>query len=138
MESRDVGFGSGVLDPPKRELAIVGHANGLPFVNPAQASMSTEETHSLWNCPVCGGTIRVVERLSAPQLLLPSPPQPTGAQLEPLSASSTFARASARTQVPCLICPETLGRLYLQPPPDASLQSFAAPPRLKSRRSCSD
>src|SRR5580700_8830881 len=62
----------------------------------------------------------------------------TGAQLEPLSASSAFARASARTQVPCLICPETLGRLYLQPPPDASLQSFVAPPRLKSRRSCSD
>jgi len=28
-------------------------------------SPSTEETHSLWNCPVCGGTMRVVERLSA-------------------------------------------------------------------------
>ena len=31
---------------------------------------------SLWNCPVCGGTMRVVERLSAAQLLLRSPPQP--------------------------------------------------------------
>ena len=39
-------------------------------------SPSTEETHSLWNCPICGGTMRVVERLSAAQLLLRSPPQP--------------------------------------------------------------
>jgi hypothetical protein len=29
----------------------------------------------LWNCPVCGGTMRVVERFSAAQLLLRSPPQ---------------------------------------------------------------
>jgi hypothetical protein len=36
---------------------------------------STDRTHSLWNCPVCGGTMRVVERLSAAQLLLRSPPQ---------------------------------------------------------------
>jgi hypothetical protein len=33
-------------------------------------------THSQWNCPLCGGTMRVVERLSAAQLLLRSPPQP--------------------------------------------------------------
>jgi hypothetical protein len=39
-------------------------------------SQSTEETHSLWNCPVCGGTMHVVERLAAAQLLLRSPPQP--------------------------------------------------------------
>jgi hypothetical protein len=43
---------------------------------PSAASPSTEETLSLWNCPVCGGTMRVVERLSAAQLLLRSPPQP--------------------------------------------------------------
>ena len=40
------------------------------------ASLPTDQTHSLWNCPVCGGTMRVVERLSAAQLLLRSPPQP--------------------------------------------------------------
>jgi len=40
------------------------------------ASPSTDPIHSLWNCPVCGGTMRVVERLSAAQLLLRSPPQP--------------------------------------------------------------
>jgi hypothetical protein len=33
-------------------------------------------THSPWNCPLCGGTMRVVERLSAAQLFLRSPPQP--------------------------------------------------------------
>jgi hypothetical protein len=40
------------------------------------ASTSDEKTHSLWNCPVCGASMRVVERLSAAQLLLRSPPQP--------------------------------------------------------------
>ena len=40
------------------------------------ASCSTDQAHSLWNCPVCGGTMHVVERLSAAQLLLRSPPQP--------------------------------------------------------------
>jgi len=39
-------------------------------------SPSAEELHLLWNCPVCGGVMRVVERLSAAQLLLRSPPQP--------------------------------------------------------------
>jgi len=37
---------------------------------------STDQTHSLWNCPLCGGVMHVVERLSAAQLLLRSPPQP--------------------------------------------------------------
>ena len=40
------------------------------------ASTSTDKNHSLWNCPVCGRSMRVVERLSAAQLLLRSPPQP--------------------------------------------------------------
>jgi hypothetical protein len=30
--------------------------------------------HSLWQCPLCGGTMQVVERLSAAQLFLRSPP----------------------------------------------------------------
>ena len=30
--------------------------------------------HSLWQCPLCGGTMQLVERLSAAQLLLRSPP----------------------------------------------------------------
>jgi hypothetical protein len=40
------------------------------------ASTPTDNTHSLWNCPLCGGSMHVVERLSAAQLLLRSPPQP--------------------------------------------------------------
>ena len=42
----------------------------------SSASPSTDNTLPLWNCPACGGTMRVVERLSAAQLLLRSPPQP--------------------------------------------------------------
>jgi len=42
----------------------------------APASTSPDQPHSLWNCPVCGATMRVVEPLSAAQLLLRSPPQP--------------------------------------------------------------
>jgi len=37
---------------------------------------SPEKVHSLWNCPLCGATMHVVERLSAAQLMLRSPPQP--------------------------------------------------------------
>lgn len=47
--------------------------------NPAEISATTaspvaDHSHSLWNCPVCGGTMHVVERLSPAQLLLRSPP----------------------------------------------------------------
>ncbi len=38
------------------------------------ASPTTLPTHALWNCPLCGGTMRVVEHLSPAQLLLRSPP----------------------------------------------------------------
>jgi hypothetical protein len=38
------------------------------------ASLTTLHAHSTWNCPLCGGTMRVVERLSTAQLLLRSPP----------------------------------------------------------------
>ncbi|MGB6689058.1 MAG: transposase [Terracidiphilus sp.] len=40
------------------------------------ASPSADQNPTLWNCPVCGATMRVIERLSAVQLLLRSPPQP--------------------------------------------------------------
>jgi hypothetical protein len=45
-------------------------------IAPLATSSSPDQTHSLWSCPVCGGTMRVVERLSSAQLLLRSPPQP--------------------------------------------------------------
>jgi Putative transposase/Transposase zinc-binding domain len=42
--------------------------------------------HSLWQCPLCGGTMQVVERLSAAQLLLSASSQPVrrlNAHLQP-------------------------------------------------------
>jgi len=43
-------------------------------ISAATASSVSDHSHSLWNCPVCGGTMHVVERLSAAQLFLRSPP----------------------------------------------------------------
>ena len=40
----------------------------------AAASPATDRDHPCWNCPVCGATMHVLERLSAAQLLLRSPP----------------------------------------------------------------
>jgi rubredoxin len=48
---------------------------GAEKTTDSETSPSTNQIHSLWNCPVCGGTMRVVERLSAAQLLPRSPPQ---------------------------------------------------------------
>jgi len=39
-------------------------------------SPSMDQPHLRWNCPACGGTMHVVERLAAAQLLLRSPPKP--------------------------------------------------------------
>jgi hypothetical protein len=50
--------------------------SGSEKTAPSTAASSPNLTHSLWNCPVCGGTMRVVERFSTAQLLLRSPPQP--------------------------------------------------------------
>ena len=43
-------------------------------ISPVTASPAADHAHSFWNCPVCGGTMHVVERLSAAQLQLRSPP----------------------------------------------------------------
>jgi hypothetical protein len=50
------------------------HSAGLP--QQIAATQTSTHTHSvpLWNCPVCGGTMHVVEHLSVAQLLLRSPP----------------------------------------------------------------
>jgi hypothetical protein len=50
--------------------------SGTEKITASPASPSTDQTHSLWNCPVCGAAMRVVERLSAAQILPRSPPQP--------------------------------------------------------------
>ena len=43
-------------------------------ISTSTTSTATDHPHALWNCPVCGGTMHVVERLSKAQLLLRSPP----------------------------------------------------------------
>jgi hypothetical protein len=42
--------------------------------SPTTTSPVANHSHSLWNCPVCGGIMQVVERLSPTELLLRSPP----------------------------------------------------------------
>jgi len=39
------------------------------------STASAQPPRCLWSCPACGGTMKVVERLSAAQLMLRSPPQ---------------------------------------------------------------
>jgi hypothetical protein len=47
---------------------------GSQTISAAAASPAADRPHSSWNCPVCGATMHLVERLSAAQLLLRSPP----------------------------------------------------------------
>jgi hypothetical protein len=45
-----------------------------PEIISAAASPAADRPYSFWNCPVCGATMHVLQRLSAAQLLLRSPP----------------------------------------------------------------
>jgi hypothetical protein len=40
-----------------------------------QHGASTEDALGLWRCPKCGGAMKVIERLSAAEIQLRSPPQ---------------------------------------------------------------
>jgi hypothetical protein len=57
-----------------------------------------------------------------------------GALHQPLSTSSVFARASARTRMPCLILPKPLRCQPLQRPHQASKSHWAAPFELQANR----
>ena len=48
---------------------------------PTPEAPATEHPVAVWTCPLCGGRMRVVERLSAAQIRLRSPPLPLAAQL---------------------------------------------------------
>jgi hypothetical protein len=41
---------------------------------PASHSAGKNETHQLWTCPLCGGSMVLIERLTAVQIRLRSPP----------------------------------------------------------------
>jgi hypothetical protein len=47
---------------------------GSENIPATSVAISPDPPHSPWKCPVCGATMHVVERLSAAQLLLRSPP----------------------------------------------------------------
>jgi hypothetical protein len=63
---------------------------GSEAISAAAASPAADRPHSSWNCPVCGATMHVLERLSAAQLLLrlatrlPSPAKVHAAMVEPV------------------------------------------------------
>ena len=42
---------------------------------PSTAPPSATQPCSCWRCPVCGGTMHIIERISAPELRLRAPPQ---------------------------------------------------------------
>ena len=50
------------------------HLGSAPVPQPEQQIASTEDTFGLWRCPKCGGPMKVVERLTAAQIQLRSPP----------------------------------------------------------------
>src|SRR3984885_1268248 len=51
---------------------LLGSSEKMPA---SVQSLSTDQPHSLWNCPLCGGTVRVLDPLSAAQIQLRSPPR---------------------------------------------------------------
>jgi hypothetical protein len=67
-----------------------------------------------WNCPVCGGSMHVVERFSAAQLLPRSPPSHAYVPHEPATPASISLHASSCPPPLCLI--ETV---VPTPPPTA-------------------
>jgi len=87
-------------------------------LTPRQPGAST-----YWNCPVCGGTMHVVERLSAAQLLLRSPPLVHGCAHEPRTPVSTSPHAPAALPQLCLI--QTIASTRPPQPPSAATSPSA-------------
>jgi hypothetical protein len=52
-------------------FSLLQAAESIPI---ASVPLSPDRPHSPWKCPVCGAIMHVLERLSAAQLLLRSPP----------------------------------------------------------------
>ena len=68
----------------------------------ADATSPALPIHSRWRCPLCSGTMQVVDRFSAAHSFSDPRRIPAGAQHESTSSASNLARASARTFVLCL------------------------------------
>jgi hypothetical protein len=74
MRIRNLGF---LANRRRAELLPLCLRLLQPSDQPAVAAAlpAAMSFHSLWRCPLCGGTMQVVERLSPARLLLRSPPQ---------------------------------------------------------------
>ena len=61
-------------------LPLCFHLLGTTRQPPAEEhSSSTEDAPDLYRCPKCGGPMKVIERLTAAEILLRSPPEVTAA-----------------------------------------------------------
>ena len=61
----------------RRRVALLPVCRRLlaaPRPSQTPTSGTTERSHRGWNCPLCGGRMRVLERLTAAQFRLRSPP----------------------------------------------------------------
>jgi len=77
MRIRNFGF---LANQRRAELLPLCFRLLQPSDQPAAGTNSPAAalpTHSTWNCPLCGGTMQVVERLSVAQLFVRSPPHPS-------------------------------------------------------------
>jgi hypothetical protein len=76
MRIRNFGF---LANRRRAELLPLCFRLLQPFAeSPARATTQAAfSAASLWNCPLCGGIMQVVERRSATQLFLRSPPHPS-------------------------------------------------------------
>jgi hypothetical protein len=96
--------------------------NAPAEISAATASPVVDHSHSLWNCPLCGGTMHVVERLSAAQLFLRLS---TSTLHEPTTAASNHPRAPARTESLRLNWPTMPYQPSLQPRPVLSMPTIS-------------
>jgi hypothetical protein len=61
-------------------LPLCFHLLGAAQEPPAQQNLSSaSDSHDLWRCPKCGGPMKVIERLTAAEIQLRSPPLLTSA-----------------------------------------------------------
>ena len=61
-------------------LPLCFHLLGAAQEPPAQQDLSSaSDSHDLWRCPKCGGPMKVIERLTAAEIQLRSPPLLTSA-----------------------------------------------------------
>ena len=61
-------------------LPLSFHLLGAAQEPPAEQDLSSaSDSHDLWRCPKCGGPMKVIERLTAAEIQLRSPPLLTSA-----------------------------------------------------------